>query len=175
MKKIAPVIGVDIGGVLISRSDERTDTSFFGKNYLESIEVEGAFNALKSLGNSGFEVHLVSKCGDEIQRKTRNWLSHHDFYKRTGVNESNIWFCKARNEKAAICANIGATHFVDDRLEVLSYLTNVSNLFLFDATEKEVRKFQHALPMVTRVSTWSELLANLPVETGKEVGLFCSK
>ena len=35
-------LGVDIGGVIIDRANDRTDTSFFGGNYLETTAVPGA-------------------------------------------------------------------------------------------------------------------------------------
>ena len=131
------VLGVDIGGVIIDRVNDNTDTSFFGDNYLQTTAVSGAFEVLKQLverldGN----VYLVSKCGSIIRAKTRNWLNHHNFWVATGLNPKNVHYCRERREKADICKGLSTTHFVDDRLEILSYLyPNVGNLFLFRGRE----------------------------------------
>lgn len=53
------------------------------------------------------------------------------------------------------------THFIDDRLEVLSYLTAVENLYLFQPLEAEIREFGEYLDRVHRVQTWSELKVEL--------------
>ena len=37
----------------------------------------------------------------------------------------------ARGDKAPLCAELGVTHFVDDRLDVLATLTTVEYRFLF--------------------------------------------
>ncbi len=150
------ILGVDIGGVIIDKINDNTDTSFFGSNYLHTTAVPGAFEALKTL--SGIYVtHLVSKCGENIQRKTLEWLAHHDFYDKTGVARENVHFCRRRNEKRGICDDIGATHFVDDRLEVLSYLSGKMKLYLFNPNEREMQKFSHALTRVTRADNWQNL------------------
>lgn len=158
MKNTRPaVIGIDIGGVLISRANDKSDTSFFGPNFLLSTAVGDAFESVRKIVEAGYTAYLVSKCGEEVERKTRQWLRHHKFYEITGLPEKNVRFCRTRQEKAGICNQIKATHFVDDRLEVLSYLESVPNLFLFDGNPKEIRKFAHALPAVTRVNAWTDL------------------
>ncbi len=156
-KKTRPVIGIDIGGVIISRSNDNTDTSFFGNNFLKTPAVDGAFDSIAKLAKAGLEVHLVSKCGANVEQKTRLWLAHHEFYQFTKVYESNVHFCRERKDKAEICRKLGVTHFVDDRLEVLSYLDSVGHLYLFNAVEEEVQKHSRHLPGVTRVEKWDEL------------------
>jgi hypothetical protein len=44
-----PVLGVDIGGVIVDRVAENSDTSFFGDRPMETPAVEGAFDALAQL------------------------------------------------------------------------------------------------------------------------------
>lgn len=152
-----PVIGVDIGGVIIERCDNNADTSFFGKNYLQTPAVPGVLDALNKLHSDGFRIHLVSKCGKTTQRKSLEWLQERDFFAFTGVSPEDVHFCLERHQKAEICDRIGASHFVDDRLEVLSYLNDVPHRYLINAVEKEVRKFRHALGDVVRVKSWEEL------------------
>jgi hypothetical protein len=152
------VLGIDIGGVIIDRVNDDTDTSFFGDNYLKTTAVPGAFEAIKSLVDRRFQGHayVVSKCGKNVERKTREWLAHHDFYRRTGLHEDDVHFCRKRHEKAPICARLGITHFVDDRLEVLSYLETVPHKYLFRPDEAEVTRFSGYLNRVIRVQSWDE-------------------
>lgn len=157
------VFGVDIGGVIIDRANDDTDTSFFGPNYLESTAVAGAFESLQMLVQAGFCIFLVSKCGEKIEGKTRKWLAHHSFFSATGIPDANLRFCRRREDKAEICTSIGATHFVDDRLEVLSYLKDVPRLFLLNQQEKEVAKFAHIDLEVQAVATWGELCSTLGI------------
>jgi len=154
-------LGIDIGGVIIDRKkNDNTDTSLFGPNYLNAFAVDGAFQAIKTLHErfSG-EVYLVSKCGQNIERKSKEWLAHNGFPDKTGVPMENVHFCRRRADKAPICQKLGITHFIDDKLEVLSYLESVPNKYLFDPSPTEVKAYEKFLGQVTKVDTWKELEA----------------
>lgn len=159
------VLGVDIGGVIIDRVDASgaMDTSFFTDDYLRTMAVPEAFETLLHVGRERFgnNIFLVSKCGSRIQEKTLHWLDHHDFYERTGVSRDHVLFCKQRSGKAGICVELGVTHFVDDRLEILGSLTSVSNLYLFRPHSKEVERYAHFLGRVKHVDYWGEILKDL--------------
>ncbi|GAA2194073.1 hypothetical protein GCM10009848_56610 [Micromonospora lupini] len=150
-------LGVDIGGVLIEPADDDADTSFFGAHYLRTPMVDGAFDALAALGPTFDEVHLVSKCGESTERRTREWLAHHDFAARTGIPAERLHFCRTRPAKAPIAQRLGLTHFVDDRLEVLGYLDSVPHRYLFRPRPAEVAAHAALLPRVHRVQSWAEL------------------
>jgi hypothetical protein len=156
-------LGVDVGGVIIEPADEDDDTSFFGAHYLRTPPVDGAFEALAALVDEVFgdQVHVVSKCGEATERRTREWLAHHDFFTRTGIGSDRLHFCRTRPEKAPIAERLGLTHFVDDRLEVLGYLGTVEHRYLFHPRDAEVARHAAHLPAVHRVETWPELLATL--------------
>jgi hypothetical protein len=154
------ILGVDIGGVVIQSSHDGEDTSFFGERYLETPEIHGAIDAIAALAKGRFaggNVHVISKCGKTVEKHTLEWLAHHDFEKRTGIDLEHMHFCRTRPEKAPICRKLGVTHFVDDRLEVLGYLESVPNRFLFQPDVDELVKNVAALPLVTRVESWAEL------------------
>lgn len=150
-------LGVDIGGVIIEPADDDADTSFFGAHYLRTPAVVGAFDALSALGPAFDEVHLVSKCGEATERRTRDWLAHHDFPARTGIPVERVHFCRTRPDKAPIARRLGLTHFVDDKLEVLGYLDSVPHRILFRPRKAEVAAHAALLPRVRRVESWSEL------------------
>ncbi|KAB1934526.1 hypothetical protein F8271_23075 [Micromonospora sp. ALFpr18c] len=150
-------LGVDIGGVIIEPADEDADTSFFGAHYLRTPAVDGAFDALAALGPAFDEVHLVSKCGEATEQRTRKWLAHHDFAARTGIPVERVHFCRTRPDKAPIARRLGLTHFVDDKLEVLGYLESVPHRYLFRPRPAQVATYAAVLPRVHRVESWPEL------------------
>ena len=156
----AETLGVDIGGVIIDRVNDGTDTSFFTDNYLRTTAVPGVLDALRELVEKRFgdKVFLVSKCGQRVQDKTLQWLDHHRFYDLTGIGRERVHFCRERHEKAGICEKLGITHFVDDRLEVLGNLTTVGTLYLFHPQPDEVRRFARFLNRVKQVDSWQEIL-----------------
>ncbi|MEU8300116.1 hypothetical protein AB0C04_22915 [Micromonospora sp. NPDC048909] len=155
-------LGVDIGGVIIEPADDDADTSFFGEHYLRTPVVAGAFEALATLAAGPFdEVHLVSKCGEDTERRTREWLVHHDFHTRTGIPVRRVHFCRTRPAKAPIARRLGLTHFVDDKLEVLGYLDSVPHRYLFRPRAAEVARHDVHLPLVHRVESWPELVTAL--------------
>jgi hypothetical protein len=132
-----PRLGVDIGRVIIGGGvvPGSSDTQFFSGDtarMLATPAVPGAFEALARLVPRFEQVWLVSKCGERVQRHTRQWLDHHDFAARTGIPRDNIRFCLQRPEKAAHCAELGITHFVDDKLDVHQALRDVvAHRYLF--------------------------------------------
>lgn len=156
---MANILGVDIGGVLIDRINDSTDTSFFSSNYLKTTAVPGAFAAISFLNKGVFKdsVVLVSKCGANTQRKTLEWLQHNGFYTQTGLTPDKVHFCRERAEKEIICKRLGVTHFVDDRLEVLSYLESVPNRYLFQGSAGEIQKFSAHLDTVKRFEDWKTI------------------
>ena len=161
MKNTINKLGVDIGGVIIGRGSDEEDTSFFGSNYLLTEAIPDVFESIKKLKDADFDIYLVSKCGSSTEKKSRDWLAHRNFYAYTGVNEAKVRFCKKRADKATICDELGITHFIDDRLEVLSYLKGVQHLYLFNPDEAEMHNFESFLSRVTKVSAWHELISLL--------------
>ena len=160
---MAEILGVDVGGVIIDRVNDNTDTSLFSDNYLATTAVPGAFEALARLtaGRFGGQVFLVSKCGARVEAKTREWLHHHDFHARTGIPAGHLHFCRRRPDKAGICERLGVTHFIDDRLEVLGYLDTVTNLYLFRPDAREMKRHTRHLVQVEIMDSWDAVLDRL--------------
>lgn len=123
-------LGIDVGRVLISPGDETApDTSFIGGSLEDALRTppyEGMFEVVPRLAER-FEarVWIVSKCGPRVQERTRQWLRHHRFFERTGIDPANLRFCLQRPQKALHCAELGITHFIDDRLDVLDAMRDV--------------------------------------------------
>jgi hypothetical protein len=131
------ILGIDIGRVLISPDPAGGgDTSFIGGSLeaaLATPPYEGMFEALPALvQHFGGKVWLVSKARSRVEDKTRRWLAHHQFFERTGIAPSHLRFCIERHQKAHHCRDLGITHFIDDRLDVLRHLDGVVRArFLF--------------------------------------------
>ncbi len=154
-------LGIDIGRVLISPDSPngRADTSFIGGSMQAALATpayDGMFEAVPQLVQlfKG-QVWLVSKCGPKVQEKTKLWLKHHAFFSKTGVPSQNLRFCLERPQKAIHCEELGITHFIDDRMDVLVHLKNlVPNRYLFGP-----QKANTVIPHdVTPVLTWAEAL-----------------
>lgn len=121
---IEPRLGVDFGrvihgGLLPPGND---DTAFLGGSFEEALAspaTEGVYEVLPGLIEAfGGRAWIISKCGDRVRKRTLAWLDHHDFHGRTGLPRENVRFCRKREEKARICAELGITHMIDDRLDV---------------------------------------------------------
>lgn len=139
-----PRLGIDIGRVLIAAEGANGgDTAFIGGSMADALDTppyEGMFDAVAPLVDR-FEgrVWLVSKCGPSVQAKSRAWLLHHRFFERTGMAPANLRFCLQRPQKADHCRELGITHFIDDRSDVLGHLKGiVPNRYLFGPQRKPV-------------------------------------
>lgn len=155
-------LGVDIGGVIIKRISDVGDTSVAAA-VAETPEEPGALAAIKTLvelfeGN----VWLVSKCYESMQKKTWKWLRHHKFFAQTGVLPSRVLFCHERAWKTQICVDLGITHFIDDRIDVLEPMRNgvVSRVFQFGVEE--------TASWATPLPDWSWAFRLFEVAPGRE-------
>ena len=150
-------LGVDFGRVINDGSSHPSgdDTSFLTgseETMLATPAMEGAFGSLKQLTKLFHgRIWIVSKAGPRIQANTELWLAHHGFFTTTLIPTYRLRFVRRRTDKAAVCTELGISHFVDDRAEVLKALIGiVPNLFLFGAQNGPV------LDQAIAVPTWSE-------------------
>lgn len=131
------IIGIDVGRVIISPGDSsKPDTSFIGGSLEDALDTppcDGMFDVMPALVER-FEgrAWIVSKCGTRIQQRTLQWFEHHRFFERTGIPRGNVRFCLQRPQKALHCRELGITHFIDDRIDVLEPMAGiVPNRYLF--------------------------------------------
>ena len=152
-------LGVDIGGVIIDRV--REDDPNRRHSYAAFAAVDGAFDAITQLVTRRFRdrVWLVSRCDESAEPVLVEWLERHRFFGSTGVARDRVRFCRARDEKATICRQLGVTHFIDDRLEVLSHLVGVvPNLYLLLSRAADVDRFHEFLPRVRLMRRWQDIV-----------------
>jgi hypothetical protein len=131
-----PVLGVDVGNVIICAAGGVEDTSFLSGSEEEAMQTpssQGCFEALARLCEA-FEGRLwiVSKAGPRVAARTLRWFEATRFFEITGIDPRHVRFCRERREKREHCVELGVTHFVDDRVDVLKHLLGlVPALFLF--------------------------------------------
>lgn len=157
MRRHRFVLGVDFGGVIqggatVGGVEDTTFLSGGDEAAMATPEVPGAFSALAQLAKD-FEgrVWIISKCGPRIEERTRRWLEHQDFFRATGIAPSHLRFCRQRAEKANRCQELGVSHFMDDRSDVLDHLAGVVTYrFLFGERARAVPDG------AVRVANWEE-------------------
>lgn len=153
------VIGVDIGGVLVDRVAESSDTSFFGDRPMDTPAVAGAIEGLAALAVLvDFRIHIVSKAGPKISERSRRWLASHGVFDGSSVPASNVAFVRKRADKHPICERLQITHFIDDRLDVLEHLVTVPNRYLFIGGLGRNEPPTAIPPAVQVVPTWPVLV-----------------
>ncbi|MFI6167973.1 hypothetical protein ACIBCN_14425 [Nocardia sp. NPDC051052] len=139
-----PRLGVDFGRVIQGAALRAgaADTVFLSGGLTEALRTPPSPNAFDVLPRlvQLFEgrAWVISKCGERIEQRTRQWLDHHDFYDRTGIPRDNLRFCRKRADKAGHCAELGITHMIDDRIDVHYALRDlVPHLYLFGAQSEQ--------------------------------------
>lgn len=154
-------IGIDIGRVIIGpQVGGVADTRFLGSRLQDALHTPaapGSFETIAALvaRNEG-QVWLISKCGPSVQEKTRAWLHHHQFYRRTGMPPEHLRFCLRRPEKADHARALGLDVMIDDRLDVLEHLRGlVPTLLLFG------EQSQPPPPWTTHVADWDAVATRL--------------
>lgn len=151
-------LGIDIGRVIMcpTHDDGQPDTSFLGADDEAALEIPAApdmFDVVPELVQRfGGRVWLVSKAGRRIEDLTRRWLERHRFFERTGMDPGHLRFCRRREDKRVHADDLGLTHFIDDRLDVLSHLRGgVPHLALFGVQTDPIPDW------VIHVPAWSAL------------------
>lgn len=143
------MLGLDLGNTIV-------ETTSDGK-----FPFDDAIRVIHRLVTEVFtsqRVFIVSRVNEEQYKRARAWIQKENLLERTGILEENIHWCAERNDKAPICEKLGITHFIDDRPEVLSYMSGiVPHRILFQASEDDILKFKDSLHEVTHVTSWREI------------------
>jgi hypothetical protein len=134
-------LGIDIGRVIIGGgTGPGADTEFLGGDDVSALEtpaLPGAFEAIGDLVRllEG-RIWLVSKAGPRIERRTRLWLDARRFFEQTGLARDHVRFCRERRDKARHAEELGLTHFVDDRRDVLAHLEGIVPVLVLFGSER---------------------------------------
>jgi hypothetical protein len=158
-------LGLDFGGVVrqIDRTGE-VEGIVDGWSFLKTPPVPVAFSSIRILKEEIFQsnIWIVSRCGSRVADLSRIWLRQRQFSESTNVPRTHFLPCEERKDKVRTCQELGITDFVDNRLEVLSYMIGIiPHLYLFQPTSEEVELFPDALPDVHRVENWPSLVRKI--------------
>lgn len=133
-------IGIDIGRVIIGGNGEDT---FFSAKYLETPVVEGARESLEELWWQEHEVHLVSKCGENVEYKTMDWLLDREFIPSSVIPTHRIHFVRKRHLKAPMAQALELDIFIDDRQDIIDSMEGiVEHRILFTSWEQTNKELQ---------------------------------
>jgi len=111
-------IGFDLGGVVLDSPG--------GSVPLDSWpirEVPGAVDTIRwmhRVGDWPSGVHVISRCGPDVEAWSRHALDHVNFFERTGLSQGHVHFVRKVGEKVDLAVQLQLTHFVDDRSDVLA-------------------------------------------------------
>lgn len=159
MKK---VLGVDIGGVIYDLArDFQPNKVVTEEEVLNTPAIPGAIESLAVLNRHDFKdsIYLISKYGPDGPGSIQKWLEKQNFYELTGISRDHLYQCAERHEKAPIVRDLGVTHFVDDRAEVMSYFADfVPNLYHFQSLLEDKEEWGSKISNLTFVNSWEELL-----------------
>ncbi|PIP87348.1 hypothetical protein COW81_00715 [Candidatus Campbellbacteria bacterium CG22_combo_CG10-13_8_21_14_all_36_13] len=158
-------LGVDLGNVIIDHVGFGTTPEFFLYGDYNTIPpVQGVFDALRCLNQERFHgsMFVVYNASDVADQKIISWLRVHNFFERTGVSSERITRTQNGRNKSSVCELYQATHFIDDRLEVLSHMIETApNLFLYQPDQAEIDEYREFLSRVVRVESWAELVEKI--------------
>lgn len=160
-----PILGVDVGGVILDFLRYEKQDPTYAKRHLEIPPVEHSIDSVAALNASEKfrgRVFLVSRHRGDSPKYVLEWLRHQRFFEVTGIPESHFYPCRERHEKLPIVQQLGITHFVDDRAEVLSTMIGtVPNLYLFQDLDEVSGSFAKEREHMRFFETWDELLPAL--------------
>lgn len=150
MKTTSPIIiGIDLGSTIVDR------------NTNPRYPFPDAIRVIKRVVDElcgPKQTFIVSKVNAEQKIWAKQWLFRNRFYNHTGIPMKNIRFCAERSDKAPICKELGITHFIDDRPEVLFYMKDiVQNRILFQGVKCEVEKYSSTIGSIVRVANWQQV------------------
>jgi len=149
------LLAVDIGGPIIQRPAHSTL-----EEYAQAEAVADSFSSLAYLHSIfGENIHLISQCQPDLQEVKLKWMEEKNFCHLTKVPLKRIHFVREPHEKALLAKELKATHFVEDRAEILNHAMKVvENLFLFRPNLSEALNYPALLKNCRVVLNWDSLV-----------------
>jgi len=161
-----PILGVDVGGVIIDRDSSLWQSWLFCQSgrYLEVPPVADAFRGLAQLNRRfGGRVFIISKCDPKTAARTQEWFRHFLFYEETGLDPKQTCFAPDLAGKTKHCVRLGVTHFIDNRIKFLRLLRIVEeNRLLLSAGGQFWGKLRRPNGSRIRIfARWPDIVAHL--------------
>lgn len=154
------VIGVDFGNTLTIRLPGKD--RIVRPAWEERLYLPDALRVIKRLiADESTRIYIISKVNEEEKKMVSEWLDKNNFYGDVGLTKEDVFFCQERNQKGNICRDLGVTHHIDDRPEVMAHLDPSIKKYLFNPHPEDVVTFFNQLNNVKIVSNWNEVEHNL--------------
>ena len=158
------VLGIDFGNVVIDHLTFGTTPEFIDTGDYRTIPpVPDSLEIIADLEKKfGANIFIVYNANQVADAKIHSWLDYHHFFKRTRISPDQVIRTNQGRNKRPLCSELHITHFVDDRLEVLTHLIGeVGNLYLFRPQKHEVEQHKNSLDKVILVDSWKEMWVHL--------------
>lgn len=152
-------LGIDFGGVIVPAANfgALEKSSILHPDPEVALKTGPLPGAIESVGQlvAALEgrVWIVSKAFPRTEARTLQWMSHWNFFGATGMCPDQVRFCRERGRKRDHCKELGITHFIDDRLDIMQILKGqVDHLFLFGPKRGDISVSGRFTP----VAGWAE-------------------
>ena len=157
--KNGAVLVIGCSGIVIPRSFK----DFGKRDCLTSLPVEGAFKALAKLVTmfQADNVYLVSKGGQERERRRMAWLVRHDFFKITGIPMLNAHFYFSRERRRWIYKTLAPTYCVVRCLNVLQGNDSPRHVYVFKPKQRTIRARNKFPDKVSVVGSWGGVMKKI--------------
>ena len=150
MSQHSLTIGIDYGNVCSQDAHKHEDDVFAGET---GINVPGCLEALQILRAQGHRLILISFCGRNRAKRTREYLDSLD---EKPFHE--VYFVKNRNYKAHVCQQRGVDIMIDDRMDILKTVAPTLSLHFGSHPSDKACKYNADYS----AASWSDVLTLLP-------------
>ena len=103
--------------------------------------------------------YIISRVDTDQRIRAINWLNDHDFYSKTGIKQTDVYYCFDRKDKAIFVRGLGIDAFIDDRPDVLMCMDNKVDKILFNpyAGDMETYKNDIEINNMLIVRDWNRI------------------
>ena len=139
-----PVLGVDFGNTIA----------------VHDVPIPDSLRVLGRLAKEVFDgrVFIISKVNEEQEIRVRRALKEHAILDILRISIDEVRFCPNRADKATICRELGVTHMIDDRPEVMVGMPEVvTTKILMDPDFDDLLLHFNRICPVTLVRNWKDV------------------
>ena len=120
----------DLRGVIVDKETE-TITEEAIMSVRHTVEKFGKDN-----------VYIISKAKNRWIKANHERLAKCNFFKKTGMLNSNLYFCDEYEDKQKLCSKLSIDYMVDDSRKVLKHLVGTPCIPFFFGVKKEQQERQ---------------------------------
>ena len=141
------ILGIDLGNTIVGN---RTLKNRF---YVEPR----CFEIISNLNKVFDKIYIISRVNEEQKENSLKWLKEVNFFKLTGLDPNNLYYCWDRRDKALFAKALNVNYFIDDRASVLYHLDSQIIKFLFNPEKDDLEKHRNKLTNTTIVKNWNQI------------------